>query len=476
MPDSIFYIALIGYWMVFFKNVFCHPFSLCYGEALDYEFPTFRLCGKYWRKLKLPQDPYYFKDFAGARPGIYYPLNILLSYISSFFKLDAAWRIYVFNVLFHSLLTSLFAYHLFGKGLIGLFGALAWGYSAYHIKTNLWYVQTFTWITATVYFVEHLYPIQAGVSLGLLLLCGHPLLVGFFCALLPFLAIFKGLLTPTPYLLGFLIGFPQIWAFWRYRKVSVQSTLTYEDKVKVGSLPLWVYTSIFLPLRIREKIAGVGYEEWNFYVTPLVCFFALWGRGDCWVLLAISVVLSMGGGVFKLFSKVLPRYPHRFGYFAMLAVIVLGVDGLRRWNLNDTQLILLNILLGGLLLFNRDLIEIYPFSQWKKKPSEHFETPLLKFLEENTKGYRVNNLPFPVYTGQINHIKTCGYSGGNHNKELGKFLNIPKMGYAPYNWFDWKPDGEELDGYGIKYHIGEKPSDPKWISTEFSNLWMNTNI
>ena len=474
MSDSVFYITLIGYWVVFFWNVFRHPFSLCYGETLDYEFTTFRLCGEYWRKFKIPQDPCYFKDFAGSRQGIYYPVNIIFSYIASFFKIDTAWRIHVFNILFHSLLTSFFAYHLFGKGLIGLFGALAWGYCAWHIKTQLYYVQGFTWITAALYFVEHLYPIQAGISLGLLLLCGHPLLVGVLCVLLPFLAVFKGLLTISTPLIAFTIGFPQIWAVWKYRKKAVGSTLTYEEKVKVGSLPVWVYAFMFLPIRIREKIAGLGFEEWNFYVTPLIGFFALFGRGDCWVLLAVAVCFSLGRSVFKLFSKFLPRFPHRFGYFAMLAIIVLGVDGLRRFNLPDKQLILLNVFLGLLLWFNRDLIHIHPFSQWTKKPSQSFETPLLKFLEENSKGYRVNNLPFPVYTGQINHIKTCGYTGGNHSIKLGQFLNIPKMGIAPYNWFDWRQDGELLDWFQIKYHIGKKPLDPKWIPTKFDNLWENT--
>ena len=138
--------------------------------------------------------------------------------------------------------------------------------------------------------------------------------------------------------------------------------------------------------------------------------------------------------------------------------------------------ILVNIVLGITLLYNRESILTYPFKTKGKRPSQMFETPLLKYLEKNAGTHKVNNLPYPVYSGHINHLYTPGYTGGNHMASLGKFLNVPKSGYAPYNWFDWLEDGDDLDYFDIGYHIGKRPLHPKWKPTPFNNLWRNSNV
>jgi len=149
---------------------------------------------------------------------------------------------------------------------------------------------------------------------------------------------------------------------------------------------------------------------------------------------------------------------------------------IKKFNLSDTKLVLLNILLGIMLLYNSKMLPLYPITQWSKKPSKMFNTPLLKFLEHKSIGYRVNNLPYPVSRGQINKIKTVGYTGGNHTLELEKLLNLPIDGIGQYNWFDWKEDGKDLDKFGIKYHVGSKPKDKKWVHVDgFDNLWENTH-
>jgi hypothetical protein len=171
---------LIGYWFIFYHKYILNPFRLSYGDNLYLFFPSERLCGEYWRKCQIPKDDYYYEDVLGVKTGVLYPVNILFSIIESILPLDTAFIVHVWNILLHSLATSLIAYYLFGQGLVGLFGALAWGYYAYHIKQDLFYVQAFTWITATLYCVHHNLWLYAGASFGMLILSGIPTLTMYF--------------------------------------------------------------------------------------------------------------------------------------------------------------------------------------------------------------------------------------------------------------------------------------------------------
>ena len=469
MHDGIFYIALIGYWLFFYRHLLSNPFLLAYGEGLDCDFPTQRLCGEYWRKGQIPKDPYYYGDLIGARMGILYPVNVLFSLVGSFLKIDHAWVLHVYNILLHGLATSILAYHMFGCGLIGLFGGLLWGYMGYHIKQNLWYVQTFTWITAVMCFLETGHFAYAGISIGMLILAGTPPLWIYFCILLiPYLLINH---IYSPHLLwGVVIGFPQIIAYTLYRKVAVKDG----DKSR-GHLKPWIFLKTFLPLRIRDHLCGVGFEETAFYMTPLVLL-AFTIHHWLWVMVMITFILSSGIAVKWHF-----RFPQRWGYFVCLGIAWITVDAVEQMALSNNQLILLTILLGYMLLYNRSLLPIWPFVQWIKKPSQYFETPVLKYLESKMKEtdgiYKVNNLPYPVYSGQINHIHGLGYYGGNRREDLSKIRNIPAEGACGNNWFEFRFDCRELDRFGIKYHIGEKPRKQKWKQVEgFDNLWENTNL
>lgn len=478
MSNTILYIALIGYWIFFYKGIIFNPYSIASGEALDCDFPTFKLCGEYWRRFKLPKDPYYFRDLTGVRTGTYYPINIILSWLTLFTKsLDTAWCVYVFNILLHNFLTLIFSYHLFGTGLIGLFGALAWTFAAYHVKTTLWYVQTFTWITATLLFAQQQQTILMGASLGMLYLAGHPPLVLYFMYAFAGYCILHWYFPIQSFIIGILIGLPQLYALFRYRKYSRLSTYDYHDKRKIGSLPLWLYFSMLIPIKYREFVAGVEYREWNVYVTPVIFFLALFSRSNCWILLLISIALSFGKGLFKLFNKLMCRFPHRWAYFATMAMVVLGVDGLRNWGLTEIQLICCIVLLGIYLIPNISHIKHYPFSQWIRRPSKVFNTPVLKYLEKHANKSLINNLPYPVYTGQINHLNTLGYTGGNHILLLGYLLNIPLQGYAPFDYFKFNKDGNLVDTLHIKYHVGYRPSkNEKWMKIRGLNLWENTNV
>ena len=181
MPNSIFYIALIGYWLLFYGHILINPFKIASSEILEYDFPIMRLAGECWKKGHLPHDEYYYDDFVGVRPMLLYPINILCSYIIASVNLDLSFKILVYNVLFHNLFTSIFAYYLFGQGLIGLFGALAWGYCGYHIQQSITRTQGFCWLTATLLAITTGHFIWAGVCLGMMILCANPPYTLYFC-------------------------------------------------------------------------------------------------------------------------------------------------------------------------------------------------------------------------------------------------------------------------------------------------------
>lgn len=468
MSDYIFYITLTLYWTFFFRKILLNPYCICASEALTYDFGNMIQAGRCWREGKLPTDPYHFGDFLGVCMGLLYPINILCALLSSDKHLDRTWKIQVANLLGHMLLMSFFAYHLFGGDYIGLFGALAWTYAAWHIKQSLWYVHSFCWITATLLFMELHNPNLAGVSLGLLVLSGHPrLFIYFMYLLVPYLLFrhwsFKELAILSLWI--YVISFKQIAKWYWYSKTSITLHRTYQEKVAIGCIPWWYYITMFIPWRSNGYLFGMGYQEVTFYVTPLVGFFALFGTGHCWLMVPVCVILSGGGWLFRIFHKLMARFPEYWGYFAMLGVIILGVDGLRHLQLNNKQLILTSSLLAVLLLRNSSLLPLYPLAQWANKPSEWFDQPIWKYL----KGKKVNNLPYPVYRGHVNEIYTLGYTGGNHPTNLS--MKIPRDGIMPYNWFDYNKGTPPFN-----YHYGEQPND-KWHKVEgFDKLWCNIPI
>ena len=464
MSHGLAYFALTAYWLFFFKHVIAHPYSICASEALTYDFPNMVHSGRYWRKGKLPEDPYHWKDYLGVVIGQLYPVNILFAWLSSFISLDRAWYLYVINLLGHHLVMSLVAYHLFGGGLVGLFGALAWSYAGFHIKQSFFYVHSFFWITVTL-------ATGSPWALGMLYLAGHPRIFIYFTYLT---AIFYWKIIP----LAVLIASYQLYRYWKYSKKSVTTNRTYESKTVVGKVPWWWYITMALPVRHEGYVGGVGYQEVNFYVTPLVCLFALFAIPNNLLLtggIVLCITLSRGGILFKRLNKLMMRFPQRWGYFAMLGVVMLSVNGITLVHMNQNQKIFVVMLTGVLLLKNSSMLPLYPFGQWAKKPSYYYDTLLLRCL--SGKGI-VNNLPYPVYRGYLNKIYTVGYTGGNYLSELADKLNLPYDGVAPYNWFDYKEDGPELDKFGIKYHIGKRPSkNPKWVHSKcFKNLWINTGI
>lgn len=144
------------------------------SELLEYDFPIFMLAGEYYRKGKLPHDPYYYGDIIGVRPFVLYPFNILLSLFMGRRRLDFSFRLLVYYVLLHNLVMSFFAYNFFGGSMFGIFGALAWTYMGYHQQQSITRTAGFMWLTATLCFLNSYHPIFAGISLGMMVLISNP--------------------------------------------------------------------------------------------------------------------------------------------------------------------------------------------------------------------------------------------------------------------------------------------------------------
>ena len=147
---------------------------MAHSELLEYDFPIMRIAGECWKKGKMPHDDYYYEDFIGVRPFCLYPFNIFVSIAIASLTLNKGFILLLFFVLLHNLFTSFFAYYLFGAGLIGLFGALAWTYMGYHQQQSITRTGAFMWLTATLLFLKLHNPVMAGISLGMMLLIANP--------------------------------------------------------------------------------------------------------------------------------------------------------------------------------------------------------------------------------------------------------------------------------------------------------------
>src|ERR1700690_853851 len=114
-----------------------------------------------------------------------------------------------------------------------------------------------------------------------------------------------------------------------------------------------------------------------------------------------------------LFSKFLPRIPARWCWSFQFALGWMAVSGLHNLRLtNNTLICLCLIQTFDLLWHNWNLIPTRPYSELYNRPSLAFRGSLARFLEENLGQDRVSGLPYPLFTGHINELRTLGYCGG----------------------------------------------------------------
>lgn len=246
--------------------------------------------------------------------------------------------------------------------------------------------------------------------------------------------------------LGVLIGLPQIIPFLRYLPKTIRKATSEKVEVK--------------------------FFEKSWYIGILPVILALFSTSRIWPLFILSLVMSRG-----YFGKYLPRVPERWLVLTQFSLGWMAVSGLYKLHLSVDQIALLLFIQGfDLYWHNKSLIPTLPYAELYNRPSRAFKTQLTTFLESHLKpDERVSGLPYPLFTGIINNIKTLGYCGGMQLKLMAKFRgDTDPNGAGAHDWFKLKGDDEALDRHRIKFSYSRKRID--WPSTSCKRVYQNPRI
>ena len=268
--------------------------------------------------------------------------------------------------------------------------------------------------------------------------------------------------------IGFLIGSVQLVPFLKYLPKTIRAN-KHDD---IGKVPWWHFASLIFPKAFRYNINGVGYWEMSYYVgiTPLLCL--LYSTSAAYIIIAASGLLMLG-----LFSCSLPRIPARWSYTFQFGLIWSALSGLNNLNLRwEVLAILCGIQLFDLLSNNLCLLVNHPYAELYQKSSWAFNTKLTIYLDENLNDDRVSGLPYPLFTGHINELRTLGYCGGMASKEMAEWRNDTNPnGSGEHDWFKSNEDSEKLDDRRIIFAYSRKRIN-KWAETPIQHLYKNPRI
>ena len=424
-----------------------------------------------WSTWRIPKyDPYYWIN-AHAHPVIntYYPPSIFSSVVGSHFKLDTSFQILALSISLHILLGFFGWFSLiqsWSNTLVALFGALTFTLAGYNWKQQPCSQYTFAWFPWLLYGIATNNYWLAGVSSGMVYLAGYyP--IGIQILAVASLATIAWSPNPTTWLwipIGVLIGVVQLVPFLRY----LPKTIRTKENSGAGKVPWWHFASLIFPKAFRYSINGVGYWEMSYYVG-LIPLFTIWYTGSRAVWLGVTAVLLMLG----VCGKLLPRIPARFSYTFQFALIWCAVTGLHNMNLSNEVLVCL-ILIQAFDLWhnNSPLLVNHPYAELYQKPSWAFNTKLTRYLEANLGDNRVSGLPYPLFTGHINRLKTLGYSGGMQLKLMAKWRHDEcSDGSGQHDFFKGEGNPDDLDRFRVKYAVSSTKLD--WIHSGIRNLYLN---
>lgn len=418
------------------------------SELLSTFFPTWIWQGREWAKGKVPKyDPYYWIN-AHSHPVIstYYPFGIFTSVLGSKnakFKISSA---------FSLLVTSLGVHVLFGlvgwlmvlsvsySTSIAIFGATTFILAGYNWKQQPCFQYTVAWFPWILYGIATNNVILAGISLGMMILAGYyP--IGVQCGLISLLAALSWGGPPAILLfipIGLLIGAVQIIPFLRYLPKTIRA-----NKVSdIGKVPWWHFGSLVFPKAYRFNINGVGYWEMSYYVG-LVPLMTIWyTRSRAVWIYAFAILLMMG-----VCGKHLPRIPARFSYTFQFGLIWCAVTGLQNLALSSPVVALLCLIQGyDLWLNNAPLLVNHPYAELYNPPSRAFNTKLTRYLKDTKE--RISGLPYPLFTGHINELRTIGYCGGMQLKLMAKWrCDTNPDGAGQHDFFKGDGDPHDLERY-----------------------------
>lgn len=374
---SVLVVIHVCFYWGFYKN----PWKLCTSEVVSNEFPYWRWMGKQLRAGTFPMTDNIYYRFGGSIPFLstFYPPNLLSSFLGAFLSDCGAFKLYVYQLLVHSLLTCLGAYYValqWCSPEISAFIAISMAYNAYNIRLQtVCEMFTMAWIPLCL--------VKGWVGM---LAFGMAVLGGYWPIILAGFPIF--LFNPLC-LVGAVIALPQIIPFLRYYPKSIRAKKVLDPKW--GRMPLKRY---ILALRWPEN-GMIHYPEYSFGVG-LCLILALFSPSWWWIPAIYAFIGSQG--VF-----ILDRIPARFVYLVSFSLIMASIPALQSFN--SHLLLGLTILQGFLLWKNRDIYPSFPFSQWWRKISEH------KFVGSNWP----NNTGY--MTGEHHHDYYGGFALAENYRE-----------------------------------------------------------
>ena len=453
---------LIAYHFLFFWRVYSKPFSVARSELLSTFFPSWVHLGREGVK----HDKYFWGNYS-AHPVLssYYPPHYLTSIFSG-----ASFKSFIWNITLHHLVASIGWYLLilsWSNQYVALFGSITLTYSAYNIKQQPCIAYTIGWFPWLLLGIATNNLILASVSFGMILLAGYyPLGIQMFIVATFATVLWgQGVSSLAWIPMGTIIGAFQVFPFVKY----LPKTIRTNKHDSIGKVPWWHFISVFHP--IKPSINGVGYWEMAYYSGLLAPFLACFTTRRVWPLTLISTALMMG-----LASPHLPRIPARWSFTFQFTLGWMATSGFNNLCI-DSKVWLGIILIQAFDLYwhNREYIVTEPYSELPQRPSWAFNTPLTRYLEEHLGNDRVSGLPYPLFTGHVNKLRTLGYSGGMQLKSMAKFRgDTNPNGSGEHDWFKSNTDSERLDRYRVRFAFSRKKLD--WEPTIIPNLYKNPRI
>ena len=443
------------------------------SELLSTFFPTWIWQGRMWSTWRIPKyDPYYWIN-AHAHPVVstYYPFSAVVSYALGIFRPQGASNKGYISLLAlfgaHIIFGAIGWYtlvHLWANSYIAIFGAITFTLAGYNWKQQPCTQYTFAWFPWLLYGIATNNVWLAGFSSGMIYLAGYyP--IGIQCLAVAFLATLAW--SPSSILwipIGIVIGLPQLIPFIKY----LPKTIRAKKVSSIGKVPWWQFGSLVFPKAFRFSINGVGYWEMSYYIGIIPLMTIWYTRSLACLLIIFSSMLMLGA-----FSEHLPRIPARYSYTLQFALIWSALSGLNELHLPNHVLAILCLIQAYDLWHNNSpLLVNHPYAELYNKPSWVFNTRLTRFLEANLGDNRVSGLPYPLFTGHINRLKTIGYCGGMQLKLMAKWRGDDSSdGQGQHDFF--KGDGDPNDLTRSRVLYAYTTQVPDWVHTSHPYLYRN---
>jgi len=465
----VFIALLVAYHILFFWRIYSNPFSVARSELLSTFFPSWVHLGRG------EKDDKYFWGNYDAHPVLspYYPFQFLGAKLIKTLSLNQAFKVLAWLVSLHHLFASIGWYYLvlsWSNQYVALFGAVTLTYAGYTIKQQPCIVYTIAWFPWLLLGIATNNKLLALLSLGMVLLAGYyP--IGLQIILIAIGAAIMWGAHPWFVPMGFLIGLPQLIPFLKHLPKTIRAN-QHDD---IGKVPWWHFISLLKP--IRSNINGVGYWEMSYYIGLIPLILIPFATSRVWPLALIAALLMMG-----CLAQYLPRIPARWSFTFQFALGWMATSGFNNLCIDSTLWLSLILLQAFDLYWNNSkLLVTEPYSELPQRPSWAFNTPLTRYLEANLGDNRVSGLPYPLFTGHINKLKTLGYSGGMQTKLMARLRNDTNPnGSGEHDWFRSNQDDERLTAYEaqfgrVAFAFSRKVID-KWLGTGIRDLYRNPRV